>query len=135
MTTSLKEIVAQVYRDFQAGDAPAIISRFHPQIDWEHSSLDHGIPWIVPGRGLEVVGRFFTEVAREFDFTHFEVLSLFEQGDQVVALLRIEANIRSTGKPIKDHEAHVFTFDAERKVIAYRHILDTHQHRWASRPG
>src|SRR6185437_8178570 len=111
----LKEIVAQIYREFQAGDVPAIVARFHPQIDWEHSSLDHGIPWIVPGRGLEVVGRFFAEVGREFDFSHFEVLSLLEQDNQVVALLRIEATIRSTGKKIRDHEAHVFTFDADRK--------------------
>src|SRR6185437_10014291 len=134
MTMPQREIVAQIYEDFQAGDIPAVITRFHPQIDWEHSSQDHGIPWIVPGRGLEVVGKFFAAVGREFEFSHFEVLSLLEDGATVVALLRIEATIRSTGKKIEDHEAHVFTFDADRKVVAYRHVLDTYQHRWASRP-
>jgi ketosteroid isomerase-like protein len=134
MSTPQRAIVAAIYADFQAGNLPAILATFHPQIAWEHSSADHGIPWIVPGRGLDAVTRFFSAVGREFDFTHFEVLSLLEEENQVVALLRIEATIRSTGKKIVDHEAHLFTFDAARKVTGYRHILDTHQHLAASQP-
>ena len=132
MNMSKKEIVRAIYQDFQAGDVPAILARFHPRISWEHDTMDHGIPWIVPGQGLSVVERFFAVVGREFAFSHFEVLSLFEGGRQVVALLRIEATIRSTGKPIEDREAHLFTFDDEGRVIGFRHILDSHQHLAAS---
>lgn len=133
MNTPTKEIVRAIYRDFQAGDVPAILARFHPRILWEHDTTEHGIPWIVPGHGFSVVEQFFAVVGREFAFSHFEVLSLFEEKSQVVALLRIEATIRSTGKPIKDYEAHLFTFDDEGRVVAFRHILDSHQHLEASR--
>ena len=95
----LTDVVAQIYKDFQTGNVPAILAAR----SWGSSSPRPG------ASSSSATSRSSRSSSRT-------------------------ATIRSTGKNIKDHEAHVFKFDAARKAVAYRHILDTHQRRWASRP-
>ena len=125
--------VQAIYQAFGTGNVPGILERLSDDVDWEHDSVDHGIPWLKPGRGKSHVLKFFEIIGREFEISQFDVKSLFESGPQVIALINIQAKIRSTGKSLKDYELHVWTFDAKGKVSAFRHVADTVQHLAASK--
>jgi ketosteroid isomerase-like protein len=125
--------VQAIYQAFGAGKVPEILDALHENVKWEHDSVDHGIPWLKPGRGKLHAMEFFKTVGREFEMSRFDVKGLFENGPQVIALIDIEAKIRSTGKPIKDVEIHLWTFNDAGKVKYFRHVVDTHQHLLASK--
>jgi ketosteroid isomerase-like protein len=127
------QTVQQIYQAFGTGDIPGIVAKLNEDVEWEHDALDHGIPWLVPGRGTAHALSFFGVVGREFDISKFEVGALMEAGQQVVAVIHIEATIRSTGKRLRDLELHLWSFDAAGRVAKFRHVVDTHQHWLASR--
>jgi len=125
--------VQAVYQSFSKGDYPAILEMMSEKVYWELDAIDHGIPWLKPGRGKLHVLEFFKLVGREFEITKFDVKNPVENGKQVVVMVEVEAKIRSTKKPIRDIEFHLWTFDDQGKVKAFRHVLDTHQHYLASK--
>lgn len=127
------QAVQAIYQAFGTGNIPGIVDRLADDVEWEHDSVDHGIPWLKPGRGKPHVLGFFGIVGKDLEISKFDVRSLLEGGSQVVALIGIEAKVRSTGKSYKDYEAHVWTFNAQGKVSAFRHLVDTHQHLMASK--
>jgi ketosteroid isomerase-like protein len=127
------ETVQAIYQSFSKGEVPAILEKLHDKVSWEHDAIDHGIPWLKPGRGKLHVHQFFNVVGREFEISKFETKATFENGKDVIVLIEIEARIRSTRKPIKDLEFHIWSFDQEGKVKAFRHVVDTHQHFLASK--
>ena len=126
--------VQQIYQAFGRGDIPAIIETLAEDVEWEHDALDHGIPWLVPGRGKSHVLSFFGVVQKELDISQFDVRSILAGENQVVAVIAIEATVRSTGKRYRDFELHLWTFDERGKVVKFRHIVDTHQHWLALQP-
>ena len=123
--------VQSVYEAFGRGDIPAILERLHPEVEWEHDMVAHGIPWIVPRSGRAAVVSFF-EVLQGLEFHVFEPIALLEGPGQVVGLIRLEATVRATGKRVTDLEAHLFTFDDAGRITRFRHFVDTHQHLLAS---
>jgi ketosteroid isomerase-like protein len=125
--------VQQIYAAFGQGDVPAIVAKLAEGVEWEHDSVDHGIPWLRPGRGKGHVMEFFGVVGKDLDITRFEVPNMMENGNQVVAIIQIEALVRATGKSFRDYELHVWTFGDDGKVARFRHVSDTHQHYLASR--
>lgn len=126
------QTVQAIYREFGTGDIPFIVNCLSEDVDWEHDAVDHGIPWLKPDRGKAHVLKFFEIVGREFEIARFEVKGLLEGGPEVAAIITIEARIRSTGKFFKDYEVHVWTFGADGKVSAFRHVVDTRQHHKAA---
>lgn len=126
------QTVQQIYQAFGRGDVPAIIEQLAEDVEWEHDSVDHGIPWLTPGRGRQHVLGFFGVVGKEFDISRFEVTGLFANDNQVIATIQIETTIQSTGKRIRDLEVHLWTFAPNGRVAKFRHVVDTHQHLQAS---
>jgi uncharacterized protein len=126
------QTVQSIYEAFGRGDIPAILERLHPDVEWEHDSVAHGIPWIVPRRGRAEVGKFF-ESLQALDFHLFQPVALLEGPSMVSGIIRMEATFRGTGKKITDLEAHLFTFDEAGRVTRFRHFADTHQHLLATR--
>jgi uncharacterized protein len=48
------------------------------------------------------------------------------EGDgHVAVLLGYELTVTATGKRVRDEEIHLYEFDADGKVTAFRHFLDT----------
>lgn len=125
--------VHQIYGAFGQGDIPAILDALAEDVEWEHDSIDHGIPWLRPGRGKGHVSEFFAVVSKELDIRRFEVTNLLTGANQVVAVIQIEALVRSTNKSFRDHELHLWTFDPAGKVARFRHVVDTYKHYKASR--
>ena len=52
----------------------------------------------------------------------------------VAVPIHLELRVKSTGKIIKDLEAHLWTFDADGKVTRMRHLADTQQFALAMLP-
>jgi ketosteroid isomerase-like protein len=127
------ETVQTIYKLFSKSDYPAILELMSEKVNWEHDAMDHGIPWLKPGRGKLHVHQFFKTVSREFEITRFDVKNPVEIGHQIVVMIELEAKIRSTGKAIQDLEFHLWTFDEQGKVRTFRHVADTHQHFLASK--
>lgn len=119
--------VQKIYEAFGKGDIPAILSHLHAEVEWEHDATDHGIPWLAPRRGREAVAEFFATLA-QLDIQHFEPRNLLAGGNQVAAVIAIEAEVRATGKKFRDLEMHLWTFDEQGMVTRFRHVADTHQH-------
>jgi hypothetical protein len=47
----------------------------------------------------------------------------------VVALIEAEAVVKKTGRRIVESpEVHLWHFDAQGRVVRFRHAVDTHQH-------
>ncbi|MCA9579705.1 MAG: nuclear transport factor 2 family protein [Myxococcales bacterium] len=125
-------VVEEIYAAFGRGDGQAIIDKMHPSVAWERGVADHGIPWILPGNGPAHVGSFLQAVASNLAITRFEVHNIMGNGNDVCALIGIDATVLSTGKALSDEEVHVWTFDPESRVVAFRHVVDTLAHRAAS---
>ena len=119
--------VQRIYEAFGQGDIPAILSSLDPNVEWEHDGRDVGVPWLVPGTGTAHVQGFFASLAG-FQITRFEPTNLLEGGNQVAAVINIEAVVPATGGQVKDLEMHLWTFGADGKVTRFRHIVDTAQH-------
>lgn len=127
------ETVKSIYAAFGRGDVPAILERVAENVEWEHDSVDHGIPYLKPGRGREHVLSFFQIVGRDLSFRRFELANLLEGGEQVAAVLKVEGTYTPTGKSFTDYEMHMWTFDERGQIRAFRHVVDTHAHFLATR--
>jgi ketosteroid isomerase-like protein len=122
--------VAAIYEAFGRGDIPAILARMADDVDWESGAADHGIPWLIPGRGPAHVASFF-ERLQAIEIRRFEPFSLVPDGDRVIALIDLEAVVIETGRSFDDIELHLWTFDESGRVAAFRHFTDTIAHRAA----
>jgi len=120
--------VGSIYEAFGTGNIPAILGTLSEDVEWEHDTADHGIPWVMPGRGTAHAAKFFETVNREIDITKFDVLAIVGDADVVFVHLRVAATVRATGKSLVDHEVHQWTFGPDGKVHRFRHVLDSHAH-------
>ena len=125
------ETVNGIYAAFGRGDAPAIIEQMADDVDWEFGASQHRIPWLVNGRGRAAVKSFFDSLAA-LDFHEFRPLAVMGEADWVVALVRLECTVKSTGRKLREEcEAHIWRFDERGRVAAMRHAADTWHHAWA----
>lgn len=118
--------VQSIYAAFGRGDVPAILNLLADDVDWEYGAPSTPVPWLQPRRGRAAVGGFF-EALRALEFHTFQVTELFERGNLVVAMVDLEATVRTTGRRFTEvDEAHVWRFDAAGRVARFRHRVDTH---------
>lgn len=122
------KIIEDVYAAFGRGDVPFILERLSEDVQWEHLLEDnHGIPYLLPGRGRAHAQKFFESLA-SIELTRFEPVNLLTGANQVVALIKVTVINKKTGKRLDDYEGHVWTFDTEGRITAFRHLSDTHAH-------
>lgn len=128
---SIIETVQSMYAAFGRGDVPFILGKLAPDVVWEYGSADNPVPWFVKRRGPDEVMKFFQSLA-EVEFHRFEPTDLLAGKDVVVALVTLEATVKSTGKRVIEQDyAHVWRFDAAGRVARFRHCSDTWQHAQA----
>ena len=125
--------VQSVYEAFGTGDIPAILDKVSDDCDWETWDVDNtaqgsGVPWMLRRRGRDGVAEFFQAVGANLEFHSFEPRNLLEGGNQVAATIKLEATAKATGERFQEEEIHLWTFDADGKVSAFRHYLDTAKH-------
>ena len=131
--SALVPIIQDLYQCFARGDVPAILARMRPDVEWEHDTLDHGFPWLRPGRGVDHVAGFFGEVSR-LQFHQFVPEAILADDRHVAVFVRHDVTNPATGRRFAGVEIHYWTFDDEGRIARMKHFVDTVQHLAAARP-
>ena len=125
------QTVQNIYEAFGKGDVPFIVNCLAEDVQWEHwadnSAQKAGVPWMAARQGKEAVIEFFKTLG-QLAIKDFQVLSIMSNENQVAAEFVIEAEVPATGKHYRDEELHLWTFNADGKIIRLRHYLDTAKH-------
>ncbi|HEY3496118.1 MAG TPA: nuclear transport factor 2 family protein [Polyangiaceae bacterium] len=123
--------VRTIYQAFGRGDVPTILELLHPDVEWEHDAIDHGIPWLRPGRGRDHVAAFLGEVSK-LEFHAFAPEAFLTDESRVAVFVRHEVTNPATGKRFAGVEIHYWTFDETGRVSRMKHFADTAQHKDAA---
>lgn len=127
--------VQGIYEAFGRGDVAAILERIHEDVDWEYGAAPNDVPWLARRRGRQGARAFFETLAAELEFRAFEVLEMVGNDRLVVAVCRLEALVKRTGKTLREEaEAHLWHFDADGRIVKFRHAADTFAHAQAWTP-
>jgi ketosteroid isomerase-like protein len=126
-------IVEGIYQAFGRGDVPAILGQLADDVAWDHwpegnGAQQAGLPIMQERKGREAVLGFFEAVGGGLDVHNFQVQRIVDGGDVVIACVRMDCTIRSTGSHLVDDEVHVWEFDHDGKVVRFRHVVDTAKH-------
>jgi len=124
---TITETVQAIYGAFGRGDVPAILAALRDDVEWEHDSVDHGLPWLRPRRGREAVGGFFADLGA-LAIERFEPRGFLASADQVAVVIAVDLVVKATGRRVRDLEMHLWAFAPDGKVARFRHVVDTHQH-------
>jgi ketosteroid isomerase-like protein len=131
-TTDHTPTVLAIYQAFGQGDIPTILSHLSEDISWDQGLRETTVPWMQPGHGVPAVLAFFEALGAGLEFSVFEPISVSSSGQHVVGVVREVAVARATGRQIdEDLFVHLWTFGADGKVSAFRHIGDLHRHQLA----
>jgi ketosteroid isomerase-like protein len=126
------ETVKGIYAAFGRGDIPAILAVMAEDVVWDYAytAETHSvIPWLAPRRGKTGVLDFFQALGAGLSIERFELNAVLGEGSRVVALVDLDAVVKSNGARITERdEVHVWNFDAAGKVSRFRHASDTLQH-------
>jgi ketosteroid isomerase-like protein len=121
--------VRTIYEAFGRGDVDAILSRVSAGVSWDAwrwpSRQRASVPWLVERHGTEGVREFFGALTAALEFTDFRVASLLTGADKVAAEIEFAGRARATGRPVHVEELHLWSFDADGRVCAYRDYFDT----------
>ncbi|MBS1724786.1 MAG: nuclear transport factor 2 family protein [Armatimonadetes bacterium] len=127
MSASLA-VVQSLYASFAAGNVPAVLAAFDPQIEWleaEGNPLAGKNPYAGPEAVLH--GVFLYLVERFDDFAATPVRHV-DGGDTVVTEGRYTGTHKATGAALDAQFAHVWRFE-DGKIASFQQYTDTAQ--WA----
>jgi ketosteroid isomerase-like protein len=120
------DTVKTMYEAFGRGDVPAILAHLDDNVEWDTQYEKAAAPWLEPRRGKANVPGFF-EAVSTMGITKFEPFFFAEDGNMVVSVIHIEAEIKGKKYTIPN-EGHLWTFGPDGKVTSYQHLVDTSVH-------
>ena len=112
------------YAAFGRGDVPAILEVLTDDVEWIEPGPADVIAAAGTYRGKEEVARFFATLGENVEIGKFEPHQFIAQGDHVVVLINSESTVKSTGRTVAGHLAHVWTFQ-DGKVARLEMFQDT----------
>ena len=126
MAQSNGQLIRDLYSAFAAGDVPAVLATFHPQIVWmeaENIPYADRNPYLGPQAIAEgVFGRIMTEWG-DFTVTPEKIV---EGADAVVAMGRYRGIYKATSLPLDAQFVHVWTIQ-DGQIVAFQQYADTAQ--------
>jgi uncharacterized protein len=115
----------------EAGNADAFRALLADDVRWEYhptgnTAQDNDVPYMRLREGAQSAATgFLSDIAEDFDLNDLYVKAFMEGDGHVAVLLGYELTVTATGKRVRDEEIHLYEFDADGKVTAFRHFLDT----------
>ncbi len=127
MTTEQNiHLIDSLYKAFSSNDIPSVLGALHSQIEWneaESNSLADGNPYIGPDAVLEGV---FARLGAKHEHFGLQDVKIHGMNDNMVlATLRYDAKVKTTGKSYNAQAAHLWTLNEEGKVIRFQQYVDT----------
>ena len=120
------QTIKQIYAAFGNGDIPFILECLDENVAWEKWHSNHAqwsdVPYLRERSDVAGVAEFFAETAK-LGVRRSEVVAIMDGGDKLAVEFEIE-----TDRFGFEQEVHLWTFNADGKVIAFRHYLDTAKH-------
>ena len=118
------------YEAFGRGDVDVILESLALDVQWEYhptgnTAQDSGVPYMRFRKGKEQVPGFFEDMEKHYEIHAFEPQAFLEGDGFVAVVVKFELKVKATGKRIQDEEIHLFEFDHQGKVKAFRHFLDS----------
>ncbi len=121
-----EQTVKAVYDAFQKGDVPGIQALVSDDVDWNNDRVEsRECPWNGNFSDKNNLPGFFKAVGEQLDITVFDVQSMAASGSFVAVYLRIESTVRKTGRALKNHAVHYWTFNDRGQITRYRHFNAT----------
>jgi uncharacterized protein len=122
--------VQAIYEAFGRGDLDGILERLAVDVRWEehptgNTAQDQDVPYMRQRTGREAVAGFFHDIAEDFQLVSFAPHTFLEGDGHVAVVIDVEIKVTSTGRHLRDEEIHLWAFDADGRITAYRHFLDT----------
>jgi hypothetical protein len=136
VATANRTAVMSLYEAFGRGDLAAIVENLADDVSWDADWADNfaqrtPVDHFLPRRGPAQVIEFFQLLAT-FTVHSFEVLDVLVGADRVACVVVIDVTTPNGGR-YRDEEMHLWTFDAEGRITALRHYIDTAEHLAAAR--
>jgi uncharacterized protein len=127
---SYSDHVRRILETLASGDAEGFLDHLAEDVRWEHhptgnSAQERDVPYMRLRMGREAAAGFLRDIEEDFQMNSVEIRSFLEGDGVGAALIAYELTVRSTGKRIRDEEIHLYEFDGDGKVTAFRHFLDT----------
>jgi ketosteroid isomerase-like protein len=120
------ETVKAIYEAFSKGNIPFILGCLDENVAWERWHSNHaqwsGVPYLKERKDVAGVGEFFVEVGK-LGVKTTRVVAILDGGDKLAVEFEID-----TDRFGFEQEMHLWTFNADGKVVAFRHYLDTAKH-------
>lgn len=127
MTTNQNiQIIDNLYNAFSTGNIPAVLGSMDAKIEWkeaESNSLADGNPYIGPDAVLKGVFARLGANHEYFELKDVKTHSMSE--NKVLATLRYDGKVKTTGKTYNAQAAHLWTLNDEGKIIAFQQYVDT----------
>jgi hypothetical protein len=113
-----KATVAGAYEAFGRGDIPAVVGINAPDALWTiHSGTD--APFAGEHVGVAAIGALFQTIGESIDIQKFDMRPIAAEGDVVVAYGEQSYTARKTGKTVAGPLIHLFTFNADGRVVRF----------------
>jgi ketosteroid isomerase-like protein len=117
-----REIIERLYAGFAAGDVPAVLGSFDPEISWtEAAGFPYAGTYIGPDAVLQNV---FMRLATEWEGFAAVPSQFVSEGDTVVAIGEYSGTFNATGKAMKTPMVHVWTLK-DGKIVNFVQHCDT----------
>ena len=124
--TNNASVVDELYKAFAKGDVPTVLGLMDEKITWneaESNNLADGNPYIGPEAVLNGV---FGRVIGGHEYFKLADIELHEMSNnQVLSTLRYDGKFKESGKIYNAQAAHLWTFNADGKIIAFQQYVDT----------
>lgn len=120
------QVIDNLYKAFATGDMPTVLGSMDSKIEWneaESNSLADGNPYIGPDAILEGVFARLGANHEHFELKDVETHSMSD--NKVLATLRYDGKVKTTGKTYNAQAAHLWTLNDKGAIIAFQQYVDT----------
>ncbi len=123
---SNEQTIRDLYAAFQSQDVETITGMVSEDVDWNNDRVtSRECPWNGNFSTRAKMPGFFQAIGENLDFSVFDVQTIVASGSSVAVYLHFECTVRKNGRPFNNDATHFWTFNAQGKIIRYRHFNDT----------
>lgn len=119
------ELARSLYDAFAAGDVPAVLAAFDPDIEWREAESNPYRPDGSPWRGGDaIMENLFVKLVTEWDGFTVTPKEFHDAGDTVVVEGRYTGTYNATGKSFDAQFCHVVRI-RDGKMTSFQQYTDT----------